>query len=245
MNTRFLALELRRAVRNGRYLIFTVVLPTVMFLLFINLYGGAGQRFQNGLSVTTSLMMNMALFGVIAGPLAIGARIAVERGSGWQRQLRLTPLSGAGYLFTKGALGMLVALPGIVLVSIVGAVKGVELGAGQWLGVLGTLWLGAVPFVLFGIVVGLLASADGMQAITGLASMLFGLLGGIWIPADVAPEWLQSVMKVLPTYWIKQLTEAPLVSGVDVKTALLVIGAWVVGLSVVAARRFRADSARA
>ena len=90
MNTRFLALELRRAVRNGRYLIFTVVVPAVMFLLFVNLYGGGGEgTFPNGLPVTTSLMMNMALFGVMAGPLSIGARIAVERGLGWQRQLRL------------------------------------------------------------------------------------------------------------------------------------------------------------
>ncbi|MEU4743165.1 ABC transporter permease [Actinosynnema sp. NPDC023658] len=240
MNTRFLLLELRRAVRNGRYLIFTVVLPTVMMLLFVNLYGGAGEKFPNGLPVVTSLMMNMALFGVMSGPLATGARIAVERGSGWQRQLRLTPLSSTGYVLTKGALGMLVALPAILLVSLVGAVvEGVRLEPGQWAAVLLTLWLGAVPFVLIGIVIGLLASPDGMQAITAASSMLFGLLGGIWIPADVAPGWLRTVMEVLPTYWVKQLAQAPVVPVDDVGRALLVVGAWVLVLGFVAARRFR------
>jgi ABC-2 type transport system permease protein len=244
VNTRFLMLELLRAVRNGRYLIFTVVLPTVMMLLFVNLYGGQGQTFPNGLPVVTSLMMNMALFGVMSGPLATGARIAVERGSGWQRQLRLTPLSSTGYVLTKGALGMLVALPAVLLVSLVGAVvEGVRLEPGQWVAVLLTLWLAAVPFVLIGIVIGLLASPDGMQAITAASSMLFGLLGGIWIPADVAPGWLRTVMEVLPTYWVKQLAQAPLVPGTEVGRALLVVGAWVVVLGFVAARRFRAGRA--
>ena len=242
MNTRFLALELRRAVRNGRYLIFTVVLPSVMFVLFVSLYGGGEGMFPNGLPVTTSLMMNMALFGVMAGPLSIGARIAVERGLGWQRQLRLTPLTGSGYLFTKGALSMLVGLPGILLVCAIGAIEGVRMDAPHWLGVLATLWLGAIPFVLLGIVIGLIATPDGMQAITGLASMLFGLLGGIWIPADVAPAWLATIMKALPTYWVKQLTQAPFVSGVDVKQALFVITLWVAGLSLIAVRRYRAQS---
>ncbi|HEX8869286.1 MAG TPA: ABC transporter permease, partial [Lentzea sp.] len=136
----------------------------------------------------------------------------------------------------------LVALPGILLVCTVGAIEGVRMDAVHWVGVLGTLWLGAIPFVLLGIVIGLVASPDGMQAITGLASMLLGLLGGIWIPADVAPDWLATVMKILPTYWIKELTQAPFVSGVDVKQALLVIALWVAGLSVIAARRYRAQS---
>lgn len=241
MNACFLALEVRRAVRNGRYLIFTVVVPTVMFVLFVNLYGKEG-TFPNGLPVATSLMMNMALFGVMAGPLSVGARIAVERGLGWQRQLRLTPLTGTGYLLTKGALSMLVALPAIVLVCAIGAVEGVRLDAVHWIGVLATLWLGAIPFVLIGTVIGLIASPDGMQAVTGLASVLFGLLGGIWIPSDVAPGWLASIMRALPPYWIKQLTQAPLVSGVHVGQAVLVIAAWVAGLSLIAVRRYRAQS---
>ncbi|MEU5692896.1 ABC transporter permease [Actinosynnema sp. NPDC020468] len=241
MNVRFLGLEVRRAVRNGRYLIFTVALPSVMFLLFVNLYGGKGQTFPNGLSVVTSLMMNMALFGVMSGPLATGARIAVERASGWQRQLRLTPLTPLGYVLGKGLLGLLVALPGILLVSVIGAtVEGVELSAGQWFAVLGTLWLAAIPFVLLGIVIGLIATADGMQAITGAASLLFGLLGGIWIPAEAAPGWLRGLMEVLPTYWAKELAQAPLVPGTDVGHALLVLGVWVLALGLVAARRFRA-----
>lgn len=246
MNARFLGLEVLRAVRNARYLLFSIVLPTVMFLLFVNLYGAKGQVFPNGLAVTTSLMLNMAVFGLMSGPLATGARIAVERGSGWQRQLRLTPLSSSGYVLAKGALGMVVALPGILLVSLVGGLfEDVRLSALQWAEVIGGLWLATLPFVLLGIVIGLLASADGMQAITGVLSMLFGLLGGIWIPVEVAPTWLGDVMRVMPTYWAKELATAPVVPGVAVGQAILVLLAWVLVLGLVAARRFRTDTARA
>ncbi len=245
MNARFLALEVRRAVRNTRYLLFTVVMPSVMFLLFVNIYGAKGQVFPNGLPVTTSLMLNMAVFGLMSAPLAAGARIAVERSTGWQRQLRLTPLSSAGYVLTKGALGMLVALPGILLVALVGAlVEDVRMSALQWVGVVGGLWLATLPFVLIGIVIGLLATADGMQAVTGVLSLAFGLLGGIWIPAEVAPGWLSAVMRVMPTYWVKLVGQAPLVGGADLGTAALVLGGWVLVLGVVAAVRFRTDTAR-
>jgi ABC-2 type transport system permease protein len=245
VNFRFLALEVRRAVRNTRYLIFTVVMPSAMFVLLLNLYGGAGETFPNGLSVNTTLMLNMAVFGLMAAPLAAGARIAVERGSGWQRQLRLTPLTSSGYVLTKGALGMVIALPGILLVMIIGAVfENVRMTPLQWVEVAGGLWLGTLPFVLIGIVIGLVATADGMQAITGVLSMAFGLLGGIWIPAEVAPGWLSATMHVMPTYWVKLIGQAPLVPGTDLGSAVLVVAGWVLVLGVVAARRFRADTVR-
>jgi ABC-2 type transport system permease protein len=246
VNARFLALEVRRSVRNSRYLVFTVVMPPAMFLLFVDLYGAGDQVFPNGLPVTTSLMLTMAVFGLMSAPLAAGARIAVERSTGWQRQLRLTPLSSAGYVLTKGALGMVLALPGILLVLVVGAVvEDVRMSALQWTGVAGGLWLATLPFVLIGIVIGLLATADGMQAVTGVLSTAFGLLGGIWIPVEVAPGWLGAVMRVMPTYWVKLVGQAPLVGGADLGTAVLVLGCWTLGLGLVAARRFRSDAARA
>lgn len=41
--------------------------------------------------------------------------MAIERDASWQRQLRLTPLAGAGYLAGKGLVGMVVALSAVVL----------------------------------------------------------------------------------------------------------------------------------
>ena len=56
-------------------LLFAIGMMGTMFLvvlLFVNLYGGGSGTFPNGLPVTTSLMMNMALFGVMAGVAHLG-----------------------------------------------------------------------------------------------------------------------------------------------------------------------------
>ena len=47
--------------------------------------------------------------------LTAGARIAIERQTGWNRQLRLSALSPRAYIVSKSAVSLLVALPAILL----------------------------------------------------------------------------------------------------------------------------------
>ena len=48
-------------------------------------------------------MIGLTAFGTMNTVLSTGARIAVERTAGWNRQLRLTPAVGAGVLPRQGA----------------------------------------------------------------------------------------------------------------------------------------------
>jgi ABC-2 type transport system permease protein len=124
MNATYLALEVKRVVRGARFMIFTVVFPVVIYLIDTTLFGSHGGTYADGLAIAPSLMVRMAAFGAMSAALFTGARVALERGSGWQRQLRLTPMSPTSYLFSKVTVSMLVALPTILLVSLVGV--GVE-----------------------------------------------------------------------------------------------------------------------
>ncbi|AXX29311.1 putative ABC transporter integral membrane protein [Actinosynnema pretiosum subsp. pretiosum] len=242
MNTRFLVLELLRATRTRRYLVATMPLPSLMLLVLPDIYNVEGGTL-GGVPIAISLMLNMAMFGVISAPVTTGASIAVERGAGWQRQLRLTPLTGAGYVVGKGVVGMLLALPPLLLLGLVGAfTQDVRLTAGQWLVSLGAVWLTGLPFVLLGIVLGLVVSPGAMQAVTGVASLVLGVAGGVLIPVELAPDWLRRIVLTLPMHWGKQLALSPLVD-VEVGRALFVLGVWVVGLGLIAARRFRAAEA--
>lgn len=243
MNTRFLALELLRAARTRRYLVATMPLPSLMLLVLPDVYG-LSDATLGGVPVAISLMLNMAMFGVISAPVTTGASIAVERASGWQRQLRLTPLTGAGYVVGKGVVGMLLALPPLVLLGLVGAfAQGVDLTAGQWVVALGAVWLTGLPFVLLGIVLGLAVKPEAMQAVTGLASLALSVAGGVLIPVELAPDWLRRIVLTLPMHWGKQLALSPVVADVEVGRALFVLGVWVIGLGLIAARRFRAAEA--
>ena len=89
--------EINRLRRNRRYLIFTVGLPVVLYLLWAK----AGKT-AYGIDFAAYYMVAMATFGAFAGALNGNAiRISEERKVGWIRQLRLTPLPASGYVIAK------------------------------------------------------------------------------------------------------------------------------------------------
>jgi ABC-2 type transport system permease protein len=238
MSTGYLVLEIKRAVRAGRFLIFTVAFPILMFVFLAAVYGG-------DTDARTMLMVNMITWGAFAATLFAGARVAVERDAGWQRQLRLTPLTGRGYLAGKGIVGMVVALPAVILVPLVGALgEGVHLGAGQWLQVTAGVWLAAIPFALLGLLLGQYGTADSMQAITGVLMMVLAMFGGLWVPLNALPGFFSGLAKMMPSYWMNQVGSSAIGSGQSLLTCVLVLAGWTVALGALVVRRYRLDSAR-
>lgn len=241
MSFTYLLLEARRAMRNGRFMIFSIAFPVLLFLLYTGIWANGDK------AVTGVLMVNMTSFGALSAALFAGSRVALERSVGWQRQLRLTPLSGGGYLTAKGVTGMLLALPAVVLVPLVGvAVEGVSLDAAGWLRVTVGIWLAVIPFALIGLLIGQVGTPDSMQPIMSLTMMTMSMLGGVFIPIDSMPDWLLKIAHVLPSYWLGQVGRGAVTSDLSVNLgqAVLVLAVWtaVVGVGVV--RRFRRDSAR-
>ncbi|MEV0273413.1 ABC transporter permease [Hamadaea sp. NPDC050747] len=244
MNARYLLLEARAVLRDIRFLVFTVAMPAVLFLVFDGLFGG--QAFGNGTQASPALMVSMAGYGAMGAALSTGLTIAVERGSGWLRQLRLTPLSGSGYLTAKTTLSMLVALPPVLLVSALGATVGdVGLTGPQWLGVTLGLWLAVLPFGVLGVALGQLSTSSNAQAMGGALMSLLGLTGGMWIPAEIVPDWMRHVMQATPGFWLREFGLSAFSPVASRTTGLLVLAGWTVAAAVVAVTRFRADVARA
>jgi ABC-2 type transport system permease protein len=241
MSFTYLLLEARRAMRNGRFLIFSIAFPILLFLLYVAIWA-------NGDKATVGvLMVNMTAFGALSAALFAGGRVALERSLGWQRQLRLTPLSGSGYLAAKGITGMLLALPSVVLVPLVGAVvEGVSLDAAGWLRVTIGVWLAVIPFALIGLLIGQVGTPDSMQPIMSLTMMTMSMLGGIFIPIDTMPSWLSQVAHVLPSYWLGQVGRGAVTSelSVNLGQAVLVLAIWTAAVGLGVARRYRRDSAR-
>ena len=241
MSVTYLLLEVRRAMRNGRFLIFTILFPVLLFLLYVGIYSKGNK------DIVGILMVNMTSFGALTGALFAGGRVALERSLGWQRQLRLTPLSGSGYLVAKGITGMMLAVPAVVLVPLIAAVvEGVSLDATGWLRVTIGIWLAVIPFTLIGLVIGQVGTPDSMQPIMSITMMTMSLLGGIFIPIDGMPDWLLKVAHVLPSYWLGQVGRGAVTSelSVNLGQAVLVLAIWTVVLAFGVVRRYRRDSAR-
>src|ERR1700689_3665249 len=119
MTITYLRSEIRRNIRNPRYLVFALGMPLVLFAAF----GAAESKEQlGGITVSSYVMISMATFGAMSAVFSTGGRIAVERSIGWTRQLRLTALGGGSCVAGKAVAAFAVAVPSLVIVFGAGAV---------------------------------------------------------------------------------------------------------------------------
>ncbi|WP_318201563.1 ABC transporter permease [Streptomyces sp. SCL15-4] len=195
-------LELIRVLRNRKFLFFSVIYPSALFLLIAGNADSHTELDGTGLTLPTYMMVSMASFGALTAVLMGNSeRIAKERESGWVRQLRLTTLPGRGYVLAKTAAAAVVSLPSIVTVFVVAAaVKGVRLDAWQWLALSAAIWAGSLVFAALGVALGYLASGDAVRPITMITYFVLSMLGGLWMPTTTFPRWLQDIAEWLPTH---------------------------------------------
>jgi ABC-2 type transport system permease protein len=240
----YLALEIRRALRNPGTLMFTIGFPAAFYLLEIMLFGDiAGTASAD---YPTSIMVGMTAWGVMTAGLLIGTRVVNERTAGWQRQLRLTPLSGGGFLAGKVAVGMAVALPTAVVVPLVAVLlEGVVLTPSGWFHAVVLVWLGSLPFAILGLLIGQLATKDNVQNFVIVCMLLLAMLGGLFMPLDTLPPWWTDVARFVPSYWLAEIGRAGVLpTGSGVLLPALVLAAWALVLGAAVVLRYRRDSAR-
>lgn len=243
MNLAYLRFELLRLIRNRRVLVFSVLTPLLLLLIFGSI--NKGQKL-NGVDGSAYLMVSMGLFGAMTAAISSAGSIAVERGLGWNRQLRLTPMHPGRYVTSKVLLALIAAVPPLVVTYLVGVLAlGVRLDASVWSQVALGSWLSALPFAALGVAIGYFAKPDSVHAISGLVYMLLAAFGGLWVPVEVMPHVMRVIANYTPAYWAGQVARGPLLHGDLNPRAVLVLLAWAVGLGLVALRRYRLDTARA
>jgi ABC-2 type transport system permease protein len=187
--------EISRLRRNKRYLLFTIGLPVVLYLIIAKQVGATAY----GVPFAAYYMVAMATFGSFSGALNGNAiRISEERKVGWIRQLRLTPLPANAYVVAKILTSMATTIPSVVVVLLLGRFYGgVHLAAWQWLVVAIIVWLGSTIFAALAVAIGYRFPPDQVQPIAMLIYFTFTILGGIWFPLSGA---LQNIGKGTPTY---------------------------------------------
>ncbi|MFI6879451.1 ABC transporter permease [Streptomyces sp. NPDC050400] len=203
-------LEITRALRNKKFLFFSVIYPSVLFLLIAGSADSSTIVDGTGLTLPAFMMVSMASFGALTAVLMGNSeRIAKERESGWVRQLRLTTLPGRGYVLAKTASAAVVSLPSIVIVFVVAAsFKDVRFDGWQWLALTGAIWAGSLCFAALGVAIGYVASGDAVRPITMIVYFGLSILGGLWMPTTTFPQWLQDIATWLPTHAYAALGQA-------------------------------------
>ena len=193
--------EVGRLLRSWKFLVITVGFPVVFYMLFLG-DRKAGRVIDGTVSWRVYLMVSMCSFGsLVAALTAGGARLSIERASGWSRQLRVTPLPAPSYVITKVTAGMLVVLPVVALVEVVGlGFGGVHLPLGIWVEVAALLWVTSLPFAVLGVLVGSTVGTEAAFPVVTALLFVLGYFGGLFNPVSSMPRGLQVVAHILPSF---------------------------------------------
>ncbi|QKS12446.1 ABC transporter permease [Curtobacterium sp. Csp1] len=243
---RYVVLETRRQLRNVKAMVFTFAIPVVMLLVFGAAYGGQVDPVTHlpFLVVTT---LQMTAYGAMMAALSQAFSLVTERSIGWNRQLRVTPLSGWAFLVSKLVAAMAFSAVSVVVTFAI-AILGMHasLGAGHWAAAGLGIWAGVVPFALIAILVGQFAKPAYAQPLFMVVFMGLSILGGLWVPLSVMPAWMGSIAHLLPSYWLNRIGQmgAGATGSAGMTEPALVLVGWTVVLAAVIVWRYRRDAAR-
>jgi ABC-2 type transport system permease protein len=197
----------------------------------------------SGIPAPLYYMIGLASFGTMSAMLSCGGRIAAERAVGWNRQMRITPLSPRTYFRAKVLTAYMMALISLLVLYAAGASLGVSIGTGDWLKMTGLIAIGLIPFAALGILFGHMLTPDSIGPAMGGGISLLALLGGTWFPI-ASHGLLHAVAQYLPSYWLVQASHVALGGRAWTATGWAVIVAWTVVLGALAARAYRRDTGR-
>ena len=236
---RYIWLEAKRQWRNREILIFRLGIPAAIYLILIAVQDQPGGR-EGGVPWQTGRMVALAGLAAVMSGLAAGPSLGEERGNGWLRQLRVTPMRPSAAVVAKIVVAMSFALPAIALVAAIGRLTAdIALSAGQWAQVIGLMWIATAPVAAVGTLIGLTFGAESAQNATTLAFVVLWLLGGIFTSPANMPNALAAVSRTLPSYGLVELGWS--IAGGDTvpASAVAVLVAWTAGAGALAALAWR------
>ena len=247
-NLQFLRIEFKRRLRNRRTVIFTVVMPVALFLLV-----GLPLRDtpltdvpieDGGLSAASYILISMAVYGAMVASTAAGGAVAVERATGWSRQLRLTPLQPAAYIAIKVVSALVLGLIAVISTFVAGMITGVHMPMQVWILSGLVAWIGSLVFTALGLFIGYLVPSENVMQFLGPILAVLALFGGLFTPLDNFPQVVQNIAHWTPVYGLGEIARAPLTGEAFDWFAVVNTVGWLAVFSLGAALAFRRDTNR-
>ncbi len=197
--------EFTKMLGNRAYSASAVGFPLVFFCMFGSLNGHTGPV---GHEIGRYLLASYSCFGAVGASLfGIGASVAYERGHGWLDLKRSSPMPPMAYLLAKLVSSLIFSLIiCLLLVALSPLVTGQPLTRGvDILKLLGVVGVGTVPFASLGLLFGLGVPPSAGPGFINLLYLPLSFFGGLWMPVEQLPHWMQGVAQYLPTYWFSRL----------------------------------------
>lgn len=199
--------EFLKLLRLPIYSISVLAFPIVFFVLFGSLFG---QTETQGIGMGRYMVAAFSAAGVLSASMfGFGVGVASERGQGWMRLKRVSPMPPMAYFVAKMVMAFLFASLAVIAVSAVAAIMGLATFAPlEWLTMYGVAMTGVFPFAALGLAVGYLFGPNSAPLVINLLFTPLAFASGLWIPFEVLPPLLQNVAVYLPPFHYAQLVIA-------------------------------------
>ncbi|GAA0357194.1 ABC transporter permease [Bacillus horti] len=191
--------EIIRLFRSKIYIIMSLLLPIMFYYIFTNIFN-TGTEADQGWGAF--YLMSMATFSVMGSAIfSLGIRNVQERTQGFATLMKTTPLPSSFYFLAKMIGQTVVHIFSVVVIFVAGyLINDVSLTPMEW--ITSGLWIifGSITFLGLGTLIGTMKRVDTASGVSNFIYLGLALLGGMWMPAEVLPEFLQNIGQMLPSY---------------------------------------------
>lgn len=228
------AMELRLLVRNGEQLLLTLVIPTLLLVLFS---AAPLLPVADRLGFLAPGIIALAVMSTAFTSLAIAT--GFERRYGVLKRLGATPLPRWGLLAAKTATVLCVEAGQIVLLAAVAVALGWR-PSGLVVAAVPLVVLGTAAFSALGLLMAGTLRAEATLAAANLVYIVLLAVGGVVFPVDRLPAAVRVVAEWLPISALADGLRAVLSDGAVLPAVpLAVLAAWTAAAFVAATATFR------
>lgn len=197
-------------------------------------------------AAATAATVQLSVFAVMSVCVfSYGAGVAEDRALPFDPFLRTLPAGPWPRMAGRIATGTVMAMLGIVPIVLVAtlftdaSITWSHLGGG-----LVALAAAGIPFLLIGLLIGYSLSAKAAIAVAQLVVFPLAFAGGLFIPPQMFPAWMQDISAVLPSRAARDVVVGAAVEGSVPTDAVVVLAVWAVVLAVAVAWAYRRDEGR-
>ncbi|GGK99061.1 ABC transporter permease [Mangrovihabitans endophyticus] len=199
-------LEIRQFLRSREQVVFTLLFPAVMIVVFGSIFDGT---IGDGVQFTQYFVTGMIATGLMtAGFQALAIQIPMERDRGVLKRLLGTPMPKWVYFAGKVLMVAFIAvLETIVLIAVSTAFFGLTLPdtGTQWLTFCWVSVLGITACTLCGVAFSSLArTGRSAPAVVTPVALVLQFTSGVFFVFTSLPTWMQNVAAIFPLKWMCQ-----------------------------------------
>ncbi|MFF7354035.1 MULTISPECIES: ABC transporter permease [Streptomyces] len=246
------SVELKAFFRNKQSLVFTLMFPVLLLLVF-------GSIFSGKVAGTDTDLKQVFMAGIIAAGVmstafsGLAINVAIERDTGTVRRLAMTPMPKSAYFIGKlSRVVVTTVLETALLLGIAWGLFGLPMPSSpeRWATLGWDLALGTVACALIGCAyAAAIPNSRSASAIVTPVFMVLQFISGVFFPFNQLPHWIQTVAAFFPVKWMAQgfrsvflpdsFTAVEPAHSWELSRIALVLGLWALAGLVLTAMTFR------